>query len=142
MLLTAGDDHVVAVDDFVVGAVAEDRGDLAGLQALDPADFVGAVVGQAAGELGAVGVAQADHVALVETGPRRSTTPIGQQAAALLLDGRAGAGVEDQMAARLDGEADPAFARGDGLALGQEQRADRLAGEDLAAARRACGRWR
>ena len=44
----AGGGEVVAVDHFVVGAVAQGRGDLVGLKAHDPQDFVGCVVGQAA----------------------------------------------------------------------------------------------
>ena len=66
----------------------------------------------------------------------------GQQAAAFPLDGLLGPGVQEQPAARLDGKADPAFPGGHGLALGQEQRADDLAGDDLRQDVGRRGRWR
>jgi hypothetical protein len=44
------DNHVVAVDDLVVGAVAEDAGDLLGFLAGNERDLLGGVVGQAASE--------------------------------------------------------------------------------------------
>ena len=54
------------MNDLVVEGGAKDLADLVGAEAEDLADVGGGVVGQAASELDAVGVADADDVPFVE----------------------------------------------------------------------------
>ncbi len=62
--------------------------------------------------------------------PTTSTTPIASRLFDAGLERPAGAGVDDVMAPRPRRQADPALAGPLGLAPGQEEGADRLAGED------------
>ena len=89
------------------------------------------VIRQPAGELEARGIVDRHDVPFVKS-PVDVDHADGQQAAALLLDRPAGAGVDGQPAAGLGGEADPALPRRQGLPLGEKQRADQLAGDDPA----------
>jgi len=117
--LSRGHHHIVAVDDFVVGAMAQDGADLFGLVPFDLADFVGVVIGEPASEFDAVGASEPHDIAFMEVALGIDDAG-GQEAAAFVFDGRARAGVEQETASRLDGQSDPTFARGDSLALGEE----------------------
>src|SRR5208337_5460043 len=127
--LLEDEDEVVAMDDLVVECRAEGRSGLVGVQAADGAGVGGGIIAQAAGELLAGGVANSDDVAFVEFADNIDNAD-SQQALAARLDRAAGAGVDDVMAAGPGRQADPALAGAVGLAVGQEERAHRLTGED------------
>ena len=111
------------MDDFFVGALAQDGGNFGCLQPANPPDVVGTVVAQPPGELLSLGIPVGDDIAFAEMSVDLDD-PDGQEAAAGALDGASGAGIDDEPAAGLDGIADPAFPGGQGLAPGEEGGAD------------------
>ena len=102
------------MDYLIVGAVAEDLGDFAGPKPADAEHVIGGIVGQAAGEFGAVAIAQGDDVAFVEAAHRLKDSDR-QKTAAVVLDRSARAAIEDELPAGLGRVADPPFARRDGV---------------------------
>ena len=104
------------MDDLVVERRAEGLAGLVGAQAADAAGVGGGVVGESAGEFVAVGVADADDVALVELADHLDDAD-GQQALRARFERPAGAGVDDVVAARPRGQADPALAARGGSAV-------------------------
>ncbi len=104
--------------DLHIRTMAQGRGDLLGPQSLDPRDIGAGVVGQPAGEFAAGRIVQRHDVPLLKVAARLDDADR-QQAAALLLDRPAGAGVDGQPAAGLGGKADPALPRAESPAPGR-----------------------
>src|SRR4051812_23650687 len=75
-------DEVVAVDDLLVGGVAEEGADVGGLFAGDSGDVGRRVVGQAAGDEFSVCAGDADYIAAFEF-PFNTLDAGGQEGAAL-----------------------------------------------------------
>ena len=124
------DQHqVIAVDDLVIEGRAQGLAGLAGVEAADDPGVGGGVIGEAAGELVAGGVADADDVALLELADDLDDAD-GQQALASPIRWPAGTVVDHVMAPRTGRQADPPLAGAVRLAVGQEEGADRLAGQD------------
>ena len=129
------------MDHFDIRTVPQCRGNLFGLQALDPRDVGRGVIRQPAGKLAPGRIDQRHDVAGLKLAGD-SVMPIASRLRPCCLDRPAGAGVDRQPSARLGGEADPAFPRGDRLTLGDEERADVFAGQNLGQDSGRAGRWR
>ena len=97
------------MDDLVVERRAERLAGLEGVLASDRPGVGGGVVGQAAGELLAAAVADADDVALLELALDLDDAD-GQQAVRARFEGLAGAVVDDEAAPGPGRRADPALA--------------------------------
>src|SRR5207237_4624829 len=95
--------QIIPVDNLLIGHAAEHGADLIGAQADDAAGVGGRVIAQAAGELLPFRIAQSDDVALAEIALDLDDAD-GQEAAAALLHGGAGAGINDQAAFGLSRE--------------------------------------
>jgi hypothetical protein len=93
------------------------------MEAADEAGVGGGIVRETPCEFMAGGVADADDVALLKIAHHLDDAD-GQEALRSLLDGLAGAVVDDIMPPRTGRQADPPLAGAVGLAMGQEQGAD------------------
>ena len=122
------DDEVVSVNDGLISRPAQHAGELVAAFALDESKFVGGVVGEAAGDLAAVGVAEHDDVAPLEAAGEAGDAG-GQEAGGLFEERLGGAGVDGDGARGAGGEADPALAAVEASLGGGEDGTELFAGE-------------
>ena len=115
---------------FVVRPVSERGGDLVRLATLDAQHVGGGVVGESTCKLASRAVTNCNDVSLAKR-PLSIDHADRQQALALLFERRASTVVHDKRTSRLRREADPPFPCRHSLTLGDKQRANWLAGENL-----------
>src|SRR3990172_874335 len=121
--------QVIAVHDLAAVVVAERCLDAVAAEAADTRDLLRAVVGDAAGDAAAVAVGDRDRVAALEAAGHAGHAG-GQEAAALLAEGLAGAGIHgDAPLERKPGD-HPALAALHAVYARGEEGAQRLAADE------------
>src|SRR5690606_19077521 len=119
--------QVVAVDQLVAAAPAEQRLDLLGAVAADPARVVGVGGGKALGEVAAVRLTHDHRVAPLERALNGDHA--GREQAAAAAQGPRRAGIDAQHTHGGERACDPLLARAPGVGAGDEARAGAARGE-------------
>ena len=127
---TSKDQHqIITMHDLVVEGRTERLAHLLRAQSADASSVGGGVVGQSPGELLAEGIADADDVTLLELADHLDDAD-GEQALGSRFQRLSCTVVNDIIAARPCGQADPSLPRAVGRPVREEQGPGRFSGED------------